>query len=149
MIIFFTLGGGTFIAVFVLMIVSGIVRELSQNTNSFISENIIILMLLFIILSALGSIIAARLWGSMKAIPPIFLMFAQFFFSLIRGLYYITSDPYESTFLTIFAVIIYIAALAFNGFVMLATAGFTCDKKRLIPLYLAGIVGVAFGFYFW
>ncbi len=149
MIIFFTLGGGTFVAVFVLMIISGVVRELSQNTNSFISENIIILMILFIILSVLGSIIAARLWGSMRAIPPMFLIFAQFFFSLIRGLYYITSDPYDSAFLTIFAMIVYIAALVFNGFVMLATAGLTCDKKRVIPLYLAGIVGVAFGFYFW
>ncbi len=149
MIIFFTIGGGTFIAVFVLMIISGIVRELSQNTNSFISENIIILIILFVILSALGSIIAAKLWGSMKAIPPMFLMFAQFFFSLIRGLYYITSDPYDSAFLTIFAMVIYIAALALNGFVMLATAGLTCDKKRVIPLYLAGIVGVAFGCSFW
>ncbi len=149
MIIFFTLGGGIFVAVFVLMIISGIVRELSQNVNSFISENVIILMILFIILSVLGSIIAAKLWGSMKAIPPMFLMFAQFFFFLIRGLYYITSDPYDSAFLTIFAVAVYIAALAFNGFVMLATAGLTCDKKRVIPLYLAGIVGAAFGCYFW
>ncbi len=149
MIILFTFGGGTFIAVFVLMIISGIVGELSQNTNSFISENIVILIIFSVILSALGSIIAAKLWGSMKAIPPIFLMFAQFFFFLIRGLYYITSDPYDSAFLTIFAMVIYIAALAFNGFVMFATAGLTCDKKRVIPLYLAGIAGVAFGCYFW
>ena len=103
MIIFFTLGGGTFVAVFVLLIISGIVEELSQNANSFISENIVILMILSVILSVLGSITAAKLWGSMKAIPPMFLMFAQFFFSLIRGLYYITSDPYDSAFLTIFA----------------------------------------------
>lgn len=149
MIIFFTLGGGTFIAVFVLIVISCIVKELSQTTNSFISENIMILMILFIILSVLGSIIASKLWGSMKAIPPMFLMFAQFFFFLIRGLYYITSDPYDSAFLTIFAMVVHIAALAFNGFVMLATAGLTCDKKRVIPLYLAGIVGVAFGCYFW
>ncbi len=148
MIIFFTLGGGVFITVFVLMIISGIVRELSQNANSFISENII-LMVLFIILSALGSIIAAKLWGSMKAIPPLFLMFAQFFFSLIRGLHYITSDPYESTFIMIFAMIIYISALAFNGFVTLATAGLASNKKRVIPMYLAGIVGAVFGLYFW
>jgi len=149
MIIFFTLGGGTFIAVFVLMIISGMVRELSQNTNSFISENILLLVILSVILSILGSIISAKLWGSMKAIPPMFLMFAQFFFSVIRGLYYITSDPYDSAFLTIFAMVIYIAALAFNGFVMLATAGLTCDKKRVIPLYLAGILGALFGCYFW
>ncbi len=149
MIIFFTLGGGTFIAVFVLMIISGMVRELSQNTNSFISENILLLVILSVTLSILGSIISAKLWGSMKAIPPMFLMFAQFFFSVIRGLYYITSDPYDSAFLTIFAMVIYIAALAFNGFVMLATAGLTCDKKRVIPLYLAGILGALFGCYFW
>ena len=149
MIIFFTLGGGTFVAVFVLLIISGIVEELSQNANSFISENIVILMILSVILSVLGSITAAKLWGSMKAIPPMFLMFAQFFFSLIRGLYYITSDPYDSAFLTIFATVIYIAALVFDGFVMLATAGLTRDKKRVSPLYLAGIAGAVFGYYFW
>ncbi len=149
MIIFFTLGGGIFVAVFVLMILSGIVREFSQNTNSFISENIIFLMILFIILSVLGSIIGAKLWGSMKSIPPMFLIFAQFFFSLIRGLYYITSDPYSSTFLMIIAMIVYIAALVVNGFVMLATASLTCDKKRVIPLYLAGVAGAVFGVCFW
>ncbi len=149
MIIFFTLGGGTFVAAFVLMIISGIVKELGANTNSFISENIIVLMILFVILSLLGSIIGAKLWGSMKAIPPMFLMFSQFFFSLIRGLYYITSDPYDSAFLMIFSLIVYIAALAFNGFVMVAAAGLTCDKKRVIPLYLAGMAGVAFGMFFW
>lgn len=148
MIIFFTLGGGTFIAVFVLMIVSGIIKELGQNTNSFISENIIILMVLSVILSVLGSIIGAKLWGSKKAIPPMFLMFAQFFFFLIRGLYYVSSDPYESTFLMAFSVIIYIAALIINGFAMLATAGLTSEKSRVIPLYIAGIAGMAFGYVF-
>lgn len=149
MIIFFTLGGGTFIAVFVLMIISGMVDEFNRNTNSFISENIAILTILFVILSMLGSILAAKLWGSIKAVPPMFLMFAQFFYSVVRGLYYITSDPYDSAFLTIFAIIVYLAALAINGFVMIAAASLSCDGNKVIPLYLAGISGVAFGYFFW
>ena len=149
MIIFFTLGGGTFLAIFVLMLISGAIRGLCENINTFVSENIIIFIILFIIISIIGSIISAKLWGSKKALPPIFLMFAQFFFSLIRGLYYVTSETYDSAFLMILAMIVYIAALAFNGFVMLATTSLTCDKKRVLPLYLAGIGGIVFGVYFW
>ncbi len=149
MIIFFTLGGGTFIAVFVLMIASGIIRELGENTNSFISENILLLVILAVVVSVLGSILGAKLWGSKKSIPPIFLMIVQFFFFLIRGLYYVTSDPYESSFLMAFSFVVYIAALIFDAFVMFATAGLTCDKQRTLPLYLAGVGGAIFSYFFW
>ena len=149
MIIFFTLGGGTFIAAFVLIMVSAIINELGKNTNSFISENVLLIMIISIVISIIGSILGAKLWGSKKSIPPIFLMIIQFFFFLIRGLYYVTSDPYESSFLMLFSFGVYIAALVFDGFVMLATAGITCDKKRIWPLYLAGTAGVIFSYLFW
>lgn len=149
MVVFFSLGGGVFIVVLLLFLLTGATYELCTSVSQFIENNIVligvVLGVVTLLISALSAFIKKRIGYFIAG----FITICPLMFGLVKGMYWVTTSYKNSFFLMLFSFAVYAVVYAVECIVATGIYVYSMEESKVWPLLLAGAGGMVFNFTFW
>ncbi len=148
-VIFFGAGGGIFVCVFLLMIISGAELEFCNAISNFIENNYITISVVLGSLSLIASAISGYMTGKIKTFIANFMAITPLMIGLVYGLYETTTSYPDSGFLSIFSVIIYAVVFYVEAVITIAVSISSMENNKTWPVILFSIISLIFNLTFW
>lgn len=122
MIIFFTIGGGTFIGVFIMLLISLSSQYYTNKIIEYMQNNATVITVISLLIIVSLSLIISAIIKNFKCIIPFSLMLIHNSFSLIYG-FYSSFNDYKGFFVSLITLMAYIGV----NIISIGTSCFACS----------------------